>query len=135
MQQIMNALRISYDIKESPPVLYCERLGAAGQHAVCEDQLLPRELISKSWVLRDPVYCEHFCRACRARIALENTYERPLRRELKQDMHNGPLQIVDIMDTIKFMVQFSASWHILALFAVNHLLKYYFHHFILSILL
>ena len=120
MQTVMNALRIPYDAKESPPVMHSNRLGVAGIHEVSRTQRFPKELVEKSWVLRDPDYCKHFTRACRARIALANTYERDLRDELAKEIYDGPLEVTDIFDTIKYMVQYSAPWHLLAIFAVKY---------------
>ena len=120
MQEIMNALRIPYDAKESPPVLHTERFGVAGRHSVCTKQLLPDELIADSWVLRDKENFAHFSRACRARVQLENTFQKDLRLELEQQIEDGPLELDDHIQTIKHIVQCCPSWHLMANLAVKN---------------
>ena len=118
MQKLVNSLRFKYDPLTTPPVLHRERYGPYGKRLVAKNQLLPQEIIQKSWVLSKPAYFEHFTRACRARVQLENTWNIELRDELEETMTHGPLEIAHIKETLAWMIQMIPSWWLLAMLAV-----------------
>ena len=117
-QKVVDALRYSYDPVKTPPILHCKRYGVYNKQEVAKTQLTPLEIINKSWVLRTPKYYDHFCRACRARVQLENTWKIELREELEQQITDGPLDLDTITSTLRWMIQMTPSWWVLAMLSV-----------------
>ena len=117
-QHLVDALRYAYDPLTSPPVLHCNRYGIYGRREVAKNQLKPMDIYNTSWVLQEPAYREHFIQCCRARVQLTNTWNWELRKELKKTMRNGPLKVSTIKSTLRWMIQVSPPWWVLASLSV-----------------
>ena len=117
-QKVVNELRYPYDPLTTPPILHTPKYGAYSKEIVSKTQLTPQELIDSSWVLKREEYYQHFCRACRARVQLSNTWKLQLRDELENQIIDGPLPVNVIKGTLRWMIQRTPCWWVLAMLAV-----------------
>lgn len=117
-QKIVNAMRLPFDKKKDIPLIHCERLGHLNEKVVAKTQLLPYEVVDKSWILRNEKYHDTMVNCVRAQCQRPGTRNKKLRMELQATMKSGKLAVEQIKDCVKWMIQICVPVMLLSLLSL-----------------